>query len=92
MTEISRTYPSVREVLAALAEERINLKIAEADNIVYVKAWIIEDEILSNNPPDKVKNLKSPYRHQLISKTIHRLGFERQGRHNHNPLWKKVIA
>lgn len=55
--------------------------------LIYLKAWRFEDEILSENPPEEILSMNHIYRLQIISKSFHKEGAKRQGRHNHQPSW-----
>jgi len=53
---------------------------------VYAKAWIIEEEMMNENPPESVKKMHTIRRKQVITKTLKAAGFEKQGKHSSQPL------
>jgi hypothetical protein len=88
----SPTYLTGRELLvyekvAPKLELKVNAVKQEGGKIVYVKTWIIEDELMSEPQPIEITSMGGSYRKQVISKCIHKFGFARRGKHSYCPLW-----
>jgi hypothetical protein len=89
-------HSEIEKTIFLFVEKKLTMKEQEmkaaGEKIVYTKAWILEDELLLNDPPKDIFKMKSSYRKGIFSKCFHKLGYVRQGNHNYHPLWKKVIA
>lgn len=77
-------------ILFELVKKKVELRKAEAisnsRDIVYAKAKYLEEEIMSENPPQKVVMFNPIYRKQIITKSCKLLGFVKQGKHSSKAL------
>jgi hypothetical protein len=89
----SYLYPQ-EMIIFDKVKEKIELKkkiaLESGCKLIYTKAAHLQEEIVEDlkvsDPTSKALSWTPIYRQQIISKCCRKIGFHRQGRHNHHPL------